>query len=214
MSSNFFSLPGEIRNRIYELVLLHQEPIDPWIDCYPRLYNLTPKLLHVNKDIHREASSLFYAQNRFDFTACTSEQVASFLRQIGPKNAGYIQHVHVGSSDFPHLAPDNIAFKDDSLGTLAIIRSGCANLSTLTISMTRIHGMKLCEALDNPKFGIEAMNLINTHIRAISSLQQIIIEVYRGGLSDYIRREMENQGWKISDVDFVVFLVGFYFFFC
>ena len=32
MSSNFFSLPHELRDRIYELVLLHQELIDPWVD--------------------------------------------------------------------------------------------------------------------------------------------------------------------------------------
>lgn len=59
MSFNFFSLPRELRDQIYELVLLHQELIDPFIDpwgYYDRREKLTPELLRVNKTIHRVAS--------------------------------------------------------------------------------------------------------------------------------------------------------------
>jgi hypothetical protein len=55
--------------------------IDPWVD-YKQRQKFTPGLLRANKTIHREASSPFYAQNRFDFTMGTPEDVASFLRQI------------------------------------------------------------------------------------------------------------------------------------
>lgn len=95
MSSDFFSLPRELRDRIYELVLLHQELIDPWVD-YDRRQKLTPELLQVNRAIHREASLLLYAQNYFGFTMGTSEDVASFLRQIGRNNADHIRHICVG----------------------------------------------------------------------------------------------------------------------
>src|SRR5436190_16020525 len=97
MPPNFFSLPGELRNRIYELRLVHQEPIYPWTDYNPRL-GLTLALLRANKTVHREASSLFYAQNRFDFTMGTPEHVASFLRQIGHNNADHIRHICI---EFP-----------------------------------------------------------------------------------------------------------------
>ena len=53
-------------------------------------------------------------------------------------------------------------------------------------------------ALDNPKVVTEALKLVNTHFRAISSLQKIVVEVYEDGPSDHIRREMESHGWTIS----------------
>lgn len=107
MSSNFFSLPRELRDRIYELVLLQQELIDPWM-LQNLQQKLNPELLHVNKTIHREASSLIYAQNRFDFTMCTPGHVASFLGRIGRNNAGYIRHICLGFPKFIHLALDNV----------------------------------------------------------------------------------------------------------
>ena len=59
------------------------------------------------------------------------------------------------------------------------------------------------DALDNPKVVTEAFKLINTHFRAISSLQEIIIEVYADGPSDHIRRKMESHGWTISVTEYV-----------
>ena len=203
MSSNFFSLPRELRDRIYELVLLHQELIDPWAGRYGG-EKPTPELLHVNKDIHREASSLFYAENRFDFTNGTSEDVASFLRQIGRNNAGYIRHICVDFPKFLNLEPDNVTLDDDSVGILANIRNGCANLSTLTTSLSSTNAMELnLDALDSPKVISEALNLVNTHFRAISFLQKIVVEVYEDGPSDYIRRQMESHRWTISVVEYV-----------
>ena len=203
MSSNFFSLPRELRDRIYELVLLHQEPIAPWVGYYRRR-DLTAELLHVNKDIHREASSLFYAQNRFDFTMGTPEDVASFLRQIGPNNASYIRHICIDFPEFRCLEPDDVTLENDSVGILANIRSGCTNLSTLTTSLYSTNAMELrLDALDSPKVVSEALNLVNTEFRAISFLQEIVVEVYEGGPSDYIRRKMESHRWTISVVEYV-----------
>jgi len=71
---------------------LHQELTDPWID-YNQRQELTPGLLRANKTVHREASSLFYAQSRFDFTMATPEDVALFLGTIGRNNADYIRLV-------------------------------------------------------------------------------------------------------------------------
>ena len=114
MSSNFFSLPRELRDRIYELVLLHQGLIDPWFD-YDRRQKLTLELLLVNKTIHRETSSLFYAQNRFDFTMGTPENVASFLGKIGRSNTDYIRHICVGFPEFRYLDPGDVTLEGDSV---------------------------------------------------------------------------------------------------
>lgn len=75
MSSIFFSLPCELRNQIYELVLSQQEMIDPWIPSNDRRQKLNLELLSVNKTIYREASALFYAKNRFDFSMGTPGDV-------------------------------------------------------------------------------------------------------------------------------------------
>ena len=203
MPSNFFSLPREVRDQIYEPVLLHQELIDLWVD-YDRRQKLTPGLLRANKTVHREASSLFYAQNRFDFTMGTPEDVASFLGQIGRNNADYIRHICVDFPKFLYLDPGGVTLEDDSVGILANIQSGCANLSTLTTSLYSTNAMELrLDALDNPKVMTEALKLVDTHFRAISSLQEIIIEVYEEGPSDHIRRKIESHGWTISIKEYV-----------
>ena len=125
MSSNFFNLPRELRDRINELVLLHQELIDPWVDY-------------------------------------------------------------------------------DSVGILANIRSGCANLSTLTTSLYSTNAMEpRLDALDNPKVVTESLRLVNTYFRAISFLQEIMVEVYEDGPSDHIRRKTESHGWTISVAEYM-----------
>lgn len=59
------------------------------------------------------------------------------------------------------------------------------------------------DALDNPKVVTEALKLVNTHFRAISFLQEIIVEVYKDGPSNYIRRKMESHGWTISVTEYM-----------
>jgi hypothetical protein len=50
MSTNFLSLPSELRNKVYKQLVVLQEPVDPW----DHVYELAPEL-RVNKMIHREA---------------------------------------------------------------------------------------------------------------------------------------------------------------
>ncbi|TAQ88223.1 hypothetical protein B7494_g3443 [Chlorociboria aeruginascens] len=197
MSANFLKLPGELRNRVYELCLLHQEHIHPWIG-YTR-QEITYGLLRANKAIHREASSVLYGQNCFNFTMATPEDLASFLETIGRKNTDCIRHVYIDFPEFHYLDPEHVILEEGSLAILANIRSGCANLSTLTTSLYSTNAMELrLDALDFPKIISEALELVNTRFQTISSLQEIIVEVYENGPSDYIRRKMESYGWKIS----------------
>jgi hypothetical protein len=58
-------------------------------------------------------------------------------------------------------------------------------------------------ALDHLKIVAEALALVDTRFRAISSLQEIIVEVYEDGRSNHVRNEMKNHGWKISAVEYV-----------
>lgn len=203
MPSNFFSLPRELRNQIYELVLLHPEDIDP-TSRYGQSHGLTPGLLRVNKAFHCEASAMLYAQNRFDFDSEIRGTVAQFLGQIGQANAGSMQHIIIEFPRFQNLKSGDVSLDDDGFGILTDIQNSCINLSTLTTSLYSTNAMELqLDSLDNPKAAAEALELVNTHFRAISSLQEIIVKVYQDGPSDYLRKKMESHAWTISTTEHV-----------
>ena len=202
MSTNFLSLPSELRNKIYEQLLVLEEPIvcptHPWRP-YSLLQMLHPELLLANKTVHREASSLLYAQNHFDLTTCTFEHVASFLDQIGHNNASYIRLICIDFPDFRDLGQSNVTLKDDSVRILAKIQSDCTNLSTLITSLDSTNAMELkLDALDSPRIAGEALALVDARFRAISSLKEVVVKVYEDGPSVDIRKKMEGHGWTIN----------------
>ncbi|KAK0124552.1 hypothetical protein ONS95_009500 [Cadophora gregata] len=200
--TSFLDLPSEIRNSVYELCLLQQSPINPFDEYYPGS-GLTPGVLRVNRQIYREASSFMYAQNIFDLSWVSHKEVASFLERIGRTNAGCIQHIYIDFPDFGNLEAGNITLEDASSDVCANIQSNCANLRTLTMppDSTTTVLLKL-EALDHPKVAIEALELINGRLRAISSLEDIVAQVYDDGPSGYLKKAMESHGWTVREVEY------------
>lgn len=196
--ANFLDLPSELRNQVYELCLLHEEPIDPWDDYGPQR-ELTLGLLLANKTVHREATSFFYAQNCFDFTLTTPEDVASFLETIGRDNADYIRHIRIDFPNLRDLEPGNVTIEEDNIGIFAHIRSACANLSTLKTSLDSTDAMvyKL-DTLDHPNVVNEALTLVNTQFRAFLHLSDIIVKMHEDNLTLYMKTMMENHGWTLS----------------
>jgi hypothetical protein len=161
---------------------------------------LTPGLLLANKTVHSEASSLLYAQNRFDFSIGTSKHVSSFLEQIGRNNTNYIKHIYIDFPEFRDLNLHDVTLADGSERILAKIQSDCNNLGTLTTSLNSTNEIELeLDALDCPKIVAEAVALVDAHFRAISSIREIVVEVYKDGPSSYIRKEMESHGWTVSE---------------
>ncbi|KAI8949370.1 hypothetical protein F4801DRAFT_404211 [Xylaria longipes] len=202
-SLGFLSLPSELRNCIYELVLLHQLPVHPGVGyAYKREKILTPGLLRANKAVHREASSLFYGENRFGFTNVRLKEVASFFEQIGSTNAAYIRHVYI---DFPlldRLEPGHVTFEESGLRPLATIQSACTNLSTLMTSLASTDVVECTlSRVKVLQVTTEAFQLADTHFRAISSLREIIVEVDADLLSEQTRRIMKSHGWTINTID-------------
>jgi hypothetical protein len=180
---------------------LHEEPINPWIG-YKRQGLSTTGLLRVNRTVHLEASSIFYGQNRFDFTSVTPDDVTSFLEQIGSINAGHIRHVIIEFPRFLYIDPGDITLEDDSVGILENVQRGCANLSLLTTSLYSTNSMELrLDNLDNHNLATEALKLIDTRFRDLPSIQDIIVEVFEDGPNDHIRRTMERNGWTISTTE-------------
>jgi hypothetical protein len=210
MPLSFLSLPRELRDQIYELVLLHEELRVPGYRCSIG-QELTPGLFQVSKTIHREATSLFYALNRFDFCFATAKENDSFFEQIGQDNVAYIRHISVKFPRFFFPKSGEITLDNDDVVVFENIQSRCANLSTLTMSLNAVlmavdlefgplelSHFGLSELSDESKAFSEALKLVNTHFRAVPSSPKIIVELWTHGPSDLIQKEVESYGWTIK----------------
>ncbi|KAI8626364.1 hypothetical protein F5Y19DRAFT_447218 [Xylariaceae sp. FL1651] len=175
--SNFVSLPRELRDQIYELCLLHQGPLNPWFDFYQG-EKRTSGLFRVSKSIHAEASQLSYSRNCFDFALASSENIARFLKTIG-RNVDYIRHIRVNFPQLLSLESGGVALGDNDASILATIQGRCTDLSTITTSFnnTTPTGPDL-DLLDDLKFFVEALELVDTRFRAMTSLEEINIGVF------------------------------------
>ena len=117
-----------------------------------------------------------------------------FLEQISCNNASYILYIGVDFPKFHYLDLHDVTLKDDSVRILAKIQSDCTKLGTLTTSLHSTNAMEVkLDALDYPKIVAKALALVDARFRAISSLQEIIVKVYKDRPSDHIRREMKNH---------------------
>ena len=196
MSFSFLSLPREIRDQVYKLVLVHHSPLKVGRKS-SRGLDLTPGLLRTNKIVHTEASSLFYAQNRFDFTR-SSRAVIGFLRNIGPSNAENIRHIYADFPEFSDIHNGDFTLYEESVSILNNIQSSCVNLSTLTTSLMSSDFTEFTlKRLGDPKVIAGALEMVNIHFRAIPSVPEIIIEVVDDIPDDFIRMEMKRHAWKI-----------------
>ncbi|OBT62364.1 hypothetical protein VE03_08466 [Pseudogymnoascus sp. 23342-1-I1] len=211
MPVNFLTLPRELRDKIYELCLLHEEPISPWVDCryqptrpWDYLHHhlrLSPRLLGVNKIINLEASLILY-QNSFDLDMGTPERIALFFETIGHNNAGNIRRIYVNFPTLCYLEPGNVAFDEGDSCILASIQRNCVNLKTITTTLESTNDMEVkLDACDNLKIVDEALTLVDTSFRAISSLQDIHLQAYMDAPSDYIRSRMKQHGWTVFVVE-------------
>ncbi|KAF4213898.1 hypothetical protein CNMCM5878_009888 [Aspergillus fumigatiaffinis] len=106
--------------------------------------------------------------------------------------------------DFPELRDleDEVTLKKASLHILENIKSRCTNLKNLIIAADSTNAMEYqLDSFDSPKICAKALALVDAHFREISSLQEVVIEVYGEGPSSDIRRKMESQGWKLNVVE-------------
>lgn len=194
MPTNFLTLPGELRNKIYSYCLVRGETITPW-HVY---HDLTPGLLCVNKMIHHEARSILYGCNRFDLIAPTSGAITQFLDKIGLTNANHLECIRI---EFPLLLYlyFYIHLNVDSLRILTKIQDHCTNLKTLIMSPDSTDVMESrLQVVNKAKIVPEAIALVDVQLRKIPSLQEIIVEYHPDGPSTLIGREMRNYGWVIK----------------
>jgi len=174
MATDFFRFPGEIRNKVYEHLLVRPEPVrlrleDEGVEprvVADRLKNpeaLSPNILFANKKTQSEAASVLYSLNKFAITYSDAVSgsgeyngyaeadltfLREFLTRIGTKNASYLQHLRVPFPTYPRddEEDDNDEFLCLNTRSLALIAERCTNLETLEMTL---HGMaKSCRMLE------------------------------------------------------------------
>lgn len=205
---NFLDLPIEVRNRIYEIVLvilhplyLFQEPGSPVETFAPDRPLQWLALLHTNRQIYVEASAVLYAINHFHFVDITQRQVGvlrSFLDCIGYVNAASLSHLCI---NFPIAEsiddqPGKVRLRDDSLESLKLLQDKCTNLSTLE---TVVHYKNSSFFTRTDEFLREAFSQIDAQLKAIPSLKRIIIRI---AVNDRVPTSsamdlMQGFGWLV-----------------
>ncbi|KAF4763040.1 hypothetical protein N7455_010837 [Penicillium solitum] len=195
MPTSFLSLPAELRNEIYMYLLVRREPIDPWNG-----YNgLVPNILSTNTKILHEARSLLYGENYFDFSGRRSLLVSQFLDDIGFVNASHILCIRI---DFPRILGLNDNANLDSLDIPKRTQCYCTNLNKVIVASESTTELEYhLDSLDSPNIYAKVLAMIDAHFREISSLQDIVVEVYEEGPSSEIRKKMKSHGWILNMVE-------------
>jgi hypothetical protein len=104
---HLLKLPSELRNQIYELVLVATHDIDANTWCATRRfksyytratikYSMEPALLATCKQIRGEGLPIFYGQNTF-FAKRGNAAWWNFLRHIGPTKRAMVENLKLFS---------------------------------------------------------------------------------------------------------------------
>jgi hypothetical protein len=225
MPLNFSTFPSEIRNRIYEELLVLSEPIiiematdrlrnirgvlsdaNNWFTC--GVLGLCPAILLANKRTRREATPLLYCMNSFrvgdsesSYTYETPCAILTlFLDHIGSQNAGFLRRICIAFPIFDDYHAGSVTLQEDSIRALELIRDKCTNLAILKTSLQTTATVELSiDSLDNPRAAAEALALVDTRFKAISSLKEIIVNVYDETPSLDLRDKMRGCGWTITE---------------
>lgn len=99
-------LPGEIRNRIYHLVLFYSNirmPTEVHRNGHPGMFDLRksrllqPSITRVSRQLRSETLSIFYSENTFVFEIPLGVRgvFSRWINAIGPINASYLTTVRV-----------------------------------------------------------------------------------------------------------------------
>ncbi|KXJ89118.1 hypothetical protein Micbo1qcDRAFT_213468 [Microdochium bolleyi] len=207
----FLDLPGEIRNQIYKLALIQDEPIHVTAR-YGLDIKLNTALFRACKIVHDEASALFYSQNQIDCTGMRTIDVKNFLHRIGPTHACQMSSMVIDlpdcqmSMEFQEIP--SVVFRESSKELMTSIKDYCVALTNIVVRVENSFVLDVIagEALvwGDPENAGTAFTMVNTQLRAIGSLKTIMVEVFEGLLSEceYIRELITRCGWVVQNVDF------------
>jgi hypothetical protein len=133
------------------------------------------------------------AQSDAEDSRQTGAVLASFFSQIERQNASSLRHICIHLLDFD---PESAVLQEDSIKSMELIQDNCTSIATLEISLHITFRSEYAAAN-----AADALDLLDTRFKAISSLKEVIIDVHVYGdnsLRDDLREKMCDYGWTIK----------------
>ena len=207
---SFFSLPREIRNKIYKRVLIVAHPVFLFQDAGSRVETFAPdrpfrwlSLLYTNRQMHNEAISVLYGMNKFSLVDSTPQQVSllqTFLDCIGSVNAGLLSHLCINFPVAESIEGQRGKFKlrNDSLQTLKLLQEKSTNLTTLETLLYGKNSMDVTETdQNNSQFIQDELAQIDAQLKAIPSLNKVIVKILGETPTLSVIESMQGLGWVV-----------------
>ncbi|PPJ60797.1 hypothetical protein CBER1_02306 [Cercospora berteroae] len=155
----FRKLAPELRNKIWELVLLREDPILVHSSIKTQKSRTKPDhltaLLQVCKESKDECSEMFYASNTFvleSFSGATSldEDLRRFIRKLG-NNVPLVKRVTISAGTIDVLHRDSSCFYRICYGELDLLGHWRSRLSSLRfeVRFTKKHSVERDTVWDN-----------------------------------------------------------------
>lgn len=95
----FLDIPEKVRQRVYELLYLHVEPLAPLHNKVDRRHHTVTfegvALLRTCRQIHTEGSAVAYGANEWDFHPRGLIVLRDFLKCIGPRNRACLKRIAI-----------------------------------------------------------------------------------------------------------------------
>ncbi|KAK4224501.1 hypothetical protein QBC38DRAFT_16574 [Podospora fimiseda] len=207
------SAPGEIRNQIYAALLVSSSPIiiSPSHKSPSRQkdQSLRSKLLSiflVSKQIHLEASSIFYSLNTFVLPADSTRLphqaqinflVRWFLDRVGPRNAGFIKSLGL---PFPfECLPFN--FAGGGKGLLDAVKLRCPGLEKVEMDLGLMNsetvGLRVSGMSEEAEGEVVRLfGVVEERLREqFEGLKEVVVQV---GGRQYARQKGMIE-WKVGE---------------
>ncbi|KAB8211946.1 hypothetical protein BDV34DRAFT_219162 [Aspergillus parasiticus] len=207
--AGFLRLPIDLRKNIYSQVLAVAHPLFLFQDPGCRIELFGPErppqwlaLLYTNRQISDEAKTVLHSTNEFAFEEETKRQgnlLKSFLDCIGSVNAGFLSYIRMS---FPATEGvddqlDEIRIREDGWQTLRLLQEHCANLKALETLVYGPNCVLITDKEINVRFLQDALQDINTQLRAIRRLDRIIVKIRSGSPAHQIAEFMQQLGWIV-----------------
>nr|POF17937.1 hypothetical protein CFP56_13348 [Quercus suber] len=203
MTIGFLDLPCEVRNIIYELVLLRQEPIDCWIPWHRAQRQLGTQLLAVSKTVHREATPIYFGRNCFELREQISGIFRSVLWQVDRPCANQVQHARINFKVFHSEDHCSEFVLTDVLDGL---QSRCPDLRTLTVRIYSTDNNRWWkDGSKGPRLFHEKLQILHAAISRFTELEKVIVVIPEDMFwSHHLRPELIRYPWRfkpVKDVD-------------
>ena len=206
MPTTFLSLPSELRNYIYEVLLVDESRVCVGGKHHRNIHKngLTPGLLATNREVHRETASMLYARNHFDFVSCSHSELVTFFEEIGEFNANHIQRVFLGFPRLNTIKGELVTVPDMWTLEVDIIGRYCARLQTLALNYSERGAKYERRALagfdDLHQVISQVIGSMDAQFKAMPSQPEIMVQSYHYAWNSHLLPQMIRRGWRVNFV--------------